>query len=504
MKLVRLQSDNELTESQFTNNLAIAVQLEENARVALKTISLEFEAPDLVIDRTNDTIKFGIGLNSDTNRTVKLDHGSYTMESIGQHIQGKLNELVQSYDSLDDTLKLEIGSEWLAETYTDPATQTTKMDITYQVGDIDDSITDADVTGNLEYNVGKFTKAPNTDDNIYNAYLQTDKYICFGGWELSMAVVPQTEGQPQNINASQWILCIASIDDKYDDDDESIISGSSVAIMRNTEGNYSYLKDGFMNATDTPIEENDVIYINKRLNEQTDIEIVYSVVKGTEVIKFVGDSGLYPSKASAIGYDTQYPLLKVGNDTGKIAFASLQFTPSYSCKEVDGVFTQKTAKEGVNIIKNINLNAEPRNVTLSFFNRQTSNLFGYEQVTYTKNGVEITFNGEQDILQYIFFNDLIVEIPELNLNTYDHTYKQKRNIIIVIPSGDLKNAITTRGLKGYELSYTDVFPTFISLKNKQTTLTYPQLTVRVTSNKQLLKMSGRMSCLLLFKEGFDQ
>ena len=502
MKLVRLQSDNELTESQFTNNLAIPVQLEQNARAALKTISLEFEAPDLVIDSTNDTIKFGIGLNSDTNRTVKLDHGSYTVSLIGQQIQGQLNELVQSYDKADDILKLEVGSEWLAETYTDPATQTTKMDITYQVGDVDDSITDADVVGNLQYSTGEFTKAPDTDDNTYNAYLQTDKYICWGGWELSMTVVPQTEGQPENINASQWILGIASIDDKYDDDEESIISGSAVAIMRNTEGNYSYLKNNVMVATDTPIEENDTISINKRLDGQTDIEIVYSVVKGTEVIEFVGDSGL-DSKASAIAYDPQYPLLKVGNDTGKISFTSLQFTPSYSCKEVDGVFTQKTATEGVNIIKNINLNAEPRNVTLSFFNRQLASLLGYEQVTYTKNGVEITFNGEQDMIQYIFLNDLVIEVPELNLNTYDHTFKQKRNIIMIIPSGDLKNAITSRGLKGYELSYTDIYPTFISLKNKQTTLTYPQLTVRVSSNKQLLKMSGRMSCLLLFKDAED-
>jgi hypothetical protein len=502
MKLVRLQSDNAITESQFTNNLAIPVQLEQNARVALKTISLEFEAPDLVIDSTNDTIKFGIGLNSDTNRTVKLDHGSYTVSLIGQQIQGKLNELVQSNDGVDDVLKLEIGSEWLAETYTDPATQTTKMDITYQVGDVDNSITDADVVGNLQYNTGNFTKAPATDDNTYNAYLQTDKYICFGGWELSMTVVPQTVGQPQNINASQWILGIASIDDKYDNDEESIISGSAVAIMRNSEGNYSYLKDGFMNATDTPVEADDTIIINKKLNGQTDIEIVYSVVKGTQTTEFVGDSGL-DSKASAIAYDPQYPLLKVGNDTGKIAFTSLQFTPSYSCKDVDGVFTQKTAKDGIDVIKNINLNAQPRNVTLSFFNRQLASLLGYEQVTYTKNGVELTFNGEQDILQYIFLNDLIIEIPELNLNTYDHSFKQKRNIIMVIPSGDLKNAVTTRGLKGYELSYTDVFPTFISLKNKQTTLTYPQLSVRVTSDKKLLTMSGRMSCLLLFKDSED-
>jgi hypothetical protein len=71
---------------------------------------------------------------------------------------------------------------------------------------------------------------------------------------------------------------------------------------------------------------------------------------------------------------------------------------------------------------------------------------------------------------------------------------------MVIPSGDLKNAITSRGFNGYELSYTDVYPTFISLQNKQTTLTYSQLTVRVTSRKQLLSVDGKMSCMLLFKD----
>jgi hypothetical protein len=186
-------------------------------------------------------------------------------------------------------------------------------------------------------------------------------------------------------------------------------------------------------------------------------------------------------------------------------YSNLKYTPSSASIQVSpGVYAVKKASQSMTIIKNINLDATARDVIFRFDTKEIQYILGYLNSEYKKNGVEITFNAENEIEDGIFKNDLIVEVPELNLNTYDHTFKQKRNIIMVIPSGDLKNAITSRGIRGYELSYTDVFPTFISLKNKQTTLTYPQLTVRVLANKQLLKMSGKMSCLLLFKEAFDQ
>jgi hypothetical protein len=501
MKLVRLQSDNAITESQFTNNLAIAVQLEENARVALKTISLEFEQPEITIDSTNDSISYGVG--GTINRTIKIEHGNYYNIELMREIQRKLNASLQSEDESNNPLKLEIGSEWLCEAVLD-TNQRYRAEIAYQVGDIDDSITDADVVGNMQYDTGEFTKAPDTDDNTYNAYLQTDLFMCFGGWLGTIQLNKQSPTQTEDIKDSDWILSISyqEVVEKTDKDD--IIADSPVCIMRNTEGNYSYKKDGYMVATNPPvqIEDEDFVSIAKVLNNGKTY-VVYIIQKGTQTLTFIGDE-IILSDAVEIGIQPFYYTLKVGNDTGKIMYSNLKYTPSAASIQVSpGVFVVKKASQAITIIKNINLDAVARDVILRFDTRQLQYLLGYLNSQYKKNGVEITFNGENEMEDGVFKNDLIVEIPELNLNTYDQTFKQKRNIIMVIPSGDLKNAITSRGIQGYELSYTDIYPTFVSLKNKQTTLTYPQLTVRVIANKQLLKVNGKMSCLLLFKDAED-
>ena len=499
MKLVRLESEEEnLTESQFTNNLSIAVQLDENAKVALKTITMELEAPAIIINSTNDIIKFGIG--GSLNRTVNITHGSYTISTLTTEIEDKLNIMTQSYEATDDLLKLEIGSEWLCQAFLGASTTKLYFEIAYEAGD-EINLTDAQVVGNMQYDAGDFVKAPGTDDDTYNAYLQSDKYMCKGGWDTSIQLIPQVEGQPQDIKDSEWILSLGEILIADLTDKDEIIDNSFVCIMRNIEGNYSYKKNGVMIATDIPIENEDTIYIDKKLNGDSNIKVSYRIIKGTETEEFEGDDLLNLDMDDIRG--PNYLTLKVGNDTGKIMFSNLKYTPSSSNVELNGVYTQKQASDIKHVIKNINIKAQPRDVLISFWTRQLSSLLGYEQLSYIKNGISMDYKAEKEVRQDLFKNDLIIEIPELNLNTYDQSYKQKRNIIMVIPAGDLKNAVTARGFSGYELSYTDVYPTFISLQNKQMTLTYPQLSVRVTSQKQLLKTYGKMSTLILFKDVDD-
>jgi hypothetical protein len=74
---------------------------------------------------------------------------------------------------------------------------------------------------------------------------------------------------------------------------------------------------------------------------------------------------------------------------------------------------------------------------------------------------------------------------------------------MVITSGELQKALLAKGNEGFELSFTDIYPTFINLSNYQSTLTFPSLTVRVSSEGSLLPMTGKMSCLLLFKDETD-
>jgi hypothetical protein len=104
----------------------------------------------------------------------------------------------------------------------------------------------------------------------------------------------------------------------------------------------------------------------------------------------------------------------------------------------------------------------------------------------------------------IFNNDIVVEIPELPLNGYDHAAKQTRNIIMVISSGEVRSNVVARGSETYELSFTEsATPLFVGINNKQTTFTAPQLSLRITSEGKILPMEGKISCLLLFRDEND-
>jgi IS1 family transposase len=74
---------------------------------------------------------------------------------------------------------------------------------------------------------------------------------------------------------------------------------------------------------------------------------------------------------------------------------------------------------------------------------------------------------------------------------------------MVITSGSLNSSTKATGTEQYELSYTDNFPTYVSLQNNKQATTYSQLTVRVTSENRTLVTNGKMSCLLLFKDDSD-
>jgi hypothetical protein len=122
-----------------------------------------------------------------------------------------------------------------------------------------------------------------------------------------------------------------------------------------------------------------------------------------------------------------------------------------------------------------------------------------------KNAISFDFVSESGIATNIFNNDIVVEIPELPLDGYDEGVKQSRNIAMVISSGELRTSQKAIGNETYELTYSEQATfLFIGLKNKQTSVTCPQLTVRVTSEGQILPLSGKMTALLLFRDEDDK
>jgi len=478
MKLIRLESDAVVTKSEFTNNMAIPLIVSPNGKVALKTLTMQFDAPPITIDNTNNTFT----LTTDTGAT--LLEGALTRREYGSvnelcvEIETVLNDLMQSYDSVGVD-KSSLGLEWLVSA-TQDAQNNSKVTIAFDRADpiiIDPTLV------NLENVAIDGTVWYKEDNNIPVGTLDINKPINGGGYAYEVQVVSHGVG---NIADSVWKLYLKNYN--------NTISNGVMAV----DGLYQFYKNGQWTTSTIAVEANDIITVTKKLIiGNYDTKINYTITNGTNNKgDIVGDR-----VSQRVGFKNTV-WLEINDDAGQVGFQNLRYIPTTAVTAVGGQLIKKKANEVLYVIKDSNLKAVASNVTLTLSDG-LARLLGYTPSALNQNAISYAFVAQSNVTTNIFNNDIVVELVQLPLNGYDHSAKKTKNMIMVITSGDLNSSTKATGVEEYELTFTDHFPTYISLQNNKQSSTYSQLTVRVTSQNQLLKCNGRMSALLLFKDDSD-
>lgn len=483
MRLIRLESDAVVTKSEFTNNMAIPLEVSANAKVALKTLTMQFDAPPITIDDTNDQLTIKTDSPNSTLLTVSIDRGDYnTIDQLTEQIQFKLNAAMQSTDTTGVD-KSSLGLEWIVSSQRDVSNNNTvtiafsREDPVQILGTAEDS-----VLKGMELSGQIFIKNI-ADNGQYNASIYCVKPVNIGGWTHTMQVMAQGA---DDIKTSVWEL-------RHRTTNYDIISGVRSA----GSGFYSLWYNGIWNSTGVEVTAGDTITVSKLIISSSNIRIHYDILQGTNHITANGDL------TRELDYSNQDELiLEVGDDTGKIGFQNIFYIPTGTQTLTNGVYTKKRAHEVLRVARNPNLKTEASNVTVTL-QAGLARLLGYSSQLLQQNGISHAFVANSAVTTNIFNNDIVVEIVQLPLNGYDHGIKRSKNIIMVITSGALNSSTTATGVEQYELSYTDNFPTYISLQNSKQSTTYSQLTVRVTSGNKILTTNGRMSALLLFKDDSD-
>lgn len=494
MKLIRLQSEQELSETQFTNNLAISLNLPINSKVALKSLSIEFETPPIVISAANNTITFTTSEQQPltTLRTITIPPGEYSSQSLLKTIQRLLNAVIQSKDDNSDT-----GFEWLCSVIDD------KSHIAFKRTEVETLTTATSNVINMTYNNPQFFKSI-ADDDTYSASLVSNKPLNHGSWYLETTLQLQS-GQSTTISNSEWIWGIFDINSQFETGESNLLQQMFAGLARtsSTNNNYFYKKDFEMVDTTITPAAGDVISISKKLISGTQCQIVYKITQGATTTEINGDIITSSSPIISVGDSSFYELLKIGNDTGKIAFASLKLTPSGEVINTNGVYTE------LDIVPNILLNenlttVSASTVTINLTSNSLRQMLGYDDLIMQKNAISYDFVSNSLIASNIFTDDLVIEIPELMLDGYDHGARQSKNMIMVLTTSELLRSVRSIGLNRYELSYNEQATyLFISLKNKQTTISAPMLSVRCTLNNRTLPLTCNMSALVLFKDEDD-
>ena len=193
--------------------------------------------------------------------------------------------------------------------------------------------------------------------------------------------------------------------------------------------------------------------------------------------------------------------LFIGDDTGKIAFQTLKEITKPTVVSSNGIYIVLKASEVPDIYYNSNLTGTTgTKITIFFSSFGIKKLLGFSSDERTIDAPSWKFIGDLSLATEFLNNDLEVEIIELPVNNYTHTFKQVRPLIMTIPGTDVRNSIVSYSISFFELSWSETANfVWMDLENKQD-LRLASLTVRITSNGKVLEMNGKATATILIKE----
>jgi hypothetical protein len=499
MRLIRLQSG-VLTSSIFTTNLSVALNCKEKTRAALRNLTIQFPEPTIDVDTTNNIFSFKTGNVDfvDLSIQVVIPVGQYTVNTLTEILTLLMNNNLYTWGT-NNTEFIDTNNynfEWTVSS-TGNITDGYVINMAFNRTDkITLTGKDVSLTGMTENTIllGLFNKNIADDSGRYNGELMSNSLICRGGWEVSTTVGEQAIGQPENIADSYFFFYFSKNGrTKTQTFFQNIIDAMSVGFW-GVEGKYEYKKGGVMVASNKEIKSGDNLKIVKR----QDGRILYVITQNGVPIPFEGD--LVNSLEDDLGTADLNYFIKVGNDTGKIAFADCKMTPTPNQTNLAGVLTKDKLVQ--NIKNDFNLTAGASDVSLYFPSLEVRFLLGFDNQEYEENVLSGNFTGENSVSSTLFNNDLIVEILEFPLLAYDGGTMKLRPILDCITSGEIQQSTKGKGAETYELSYSSIYPTFYDFNISQGTQTFSSLTLRITSNNQLLKLNGVITASILVNDLF--
>jgi hypothetical protein len=489
MKLIRLESDTELTQSQFTNFLASPLVLEKNSKVALKTLVAQFEEPPYIVDSSNDTFSYRTS-DDYTIHQVIMKHGSYSsVDEFCDMVQDRMNCLLDGTGSGQNTDNTDFGFMWEVSSKQELGENFIQFDFNRSVYlTLDDTNTaNLNMIFNATTGFNKDPAVPNgADANDANAILKAKPLVCNGGFSVSCILGKQNSTQTEDISASDWYLTIEPFKTLVGNQSIGDVVDRSYAVLGCFQGLYFIKRAGTMTMFSDGISpgEDDTIEIRNN-NGVIEYRVDFDLDNGDSLVNDYNDSGS----------QVLMTCLYIPIDDGKIAFSEIEITPNpFDASDINGNYFKLNPDDMVK--HRLRADAEASNVTI-FLELGSKRLLGFDNNQVSINAVSGTFNPINALKSNVFDNDLIVEIPELALDGYDHSNKSRVSLITVLTSGDV-NKSTGTGSEEWELSFHEPFPVFLDLNNKIGNLIIPSLTVRISTGGILLPLAGKMSCSLLF------
>lgn len=451
----------------FDNDIYEDILLKPDSEIALNSLSVESEFTEtLNIDNTNNTIQWGI---SAVNIPVQLTNGSYNQDNI-LNFEADFNYLFNKsipagqiissrspYNGLQWQLKLNLNGKTSIK-YLRSTTDSVVNNANIVFNNL--TVTDADMTITDPTKIGYYYNKIENNKGFGNNYLALRNLVISGTPNQSTTFV---YGISIN-NPSTLVIGMNSVD-----------FGIKVSTSAGGFLNYYFVNGGvetqLLNASGNPILGNtgDFLYhgitegqikllIGRGNNSLTVYDASNNVINMTKDLINFNDMSCW----------TLFVSENLSSNNRKITNQSVNYDPF--------LLNQKTTiSRSDNSTLNANYpifnNRGNQTNTLAFQSEDLSSYLGYRQLVYNngpnyqdpnnKNLYTSQYIAEDKIQFYYIPENLIIEMMNIDLLSYDSSVNKRKSILAILPNHNQDLSVTRQYVYNAEV------PKFISIKNNK-------------------------------------
>ena len=448
MKLIRLTTTDNF--SNFDNDFSSDINIMENSKICLHSLSFQPIQNVIVIDGTNDTIDYNLTNSTPANtKTITLEQAVYT----NINFQDFLDDMETKFNNSLTLTGKQIGAQFQCFV----GVKTKKAEIGYKFSPIknDDFFTNLGITTGTAF----IKKDNNVDTRFDGSRLTSDSPFIKGAGVLRVRISSLGDNGSGNKEDNGFTIGLTETE-------PSKITGNAIIVKygikvgRNTDDYQSIQNDSFQthlgispeNFNDATLTQNDVLELS--VSEGKIRALVYRESQATADILF--EETLDRTK-------NLYPFLSFqgGNLSTKANILRYNYDPTlYSINNKE---TQKNNIVDIHTGFTVSPPAVPRNSSTILrvnFPLSISEFLGFKQEIQIKSGIEVNLIGDILFTATLINDSFLVEMKNIELESYDGfgLNGTRRNILAIVPKSDESTGI---------IEYEPNNPYFIDMNNTQ-------------------------------------
>jgi hypothetical protein len=445
MKLIRLTSSSE--NGIFDNYFTTPVDIKPKSQIALKSLSLENVTSDIVIDGANDTIEYQVS-DSQGGLEATLNHKTYDHHNAAfllDDFTNKLNinlTIDGKIDSNGAEKFTNVGREYFVTDVAVKSQSKNKIGIKLGISSVKDwgSYTQyTKATDNFErIQVGTdFTYSPNTTSEVGDCYAYSNHYLATGGGQISAKIDLLNEDESFLIGFTTTNPATCVNDNLFDL--SKITFGAKV--KKSEVGQKIFTTQGLNNYTESSVFVvfGDHLCLGKNKNKLG--------------IYRYRPSNTVPDTILEIPYDQNknyYPVVVFLGNNCRIR--QFKYTPSPFGSNAETDSTPNEESDLGALSPSFNQSKSNQSITLPPLLAQ---YFGYEHNSFSIKDIKFEWNANYLFSANNKSDAFVVEMLNLNLESFDGLTSSRSSILDIIPQDDANGNIV----------YSANYPTFINIDN---------------------------------------